>query len=247
MRTRFFAAIGALLMGAGLIGLPSLPDDLARWPPLIAGSLTLAADVVAPLGSLAGRWLMFGVGVVIFWRTLHASVSSPVAPVAPRGRATDRRVGVGERGAKVATGSPAPEPAPDRNQSEQSSRPIMPVGPQPPERRFVSATPEYLVGLFASHTSMEANRLLTDFIGGWVVVEGTVRDVTDISDIRFVQITSTGGTLTGLSFYEAWRDRVATLRKGSPIRAVGRINSVNGMRLDLDPAELPENDALSFF
>jgi hypothetical protein len=66
--------IGMILIVTGLVGIPSLPDDLDRWPPLIQSIW----EWVGPrLGDIA-RWIAVGVGLLLLWGT--RSRTSQVSP-----------------------------------------------------------------------------------------------------------------------------------------------------------------------
>lgn len=104
-----------------------------------------------------------------------------------------------------------------------------------------TVTPAYLLGLFTSHTSREARLLLGDFLGKWMPVSGTVSDVSEIGDVLFVQMRTPApdAVPVALSFRGPWKERVSTLRRGDSLTAIGCINDVNGLHVELDPAELP--------
>lgn len=113
-----------------------------------------------------------------------------------------------------------------------------------PDRQFVQLTPQYVGGLFKTHTSREAQHLLADFVGKWMEVSGTVRDVSEYTNFVLVSLVDEhrddfGIPSIGLSFRGHWRDQVATFRRGDPVRAVGRINALDNLRIDLDPCEIP--------
>lgn len=60
--------LGSILVIAGVISLPSIPDDLARWTflgPLVTGWLRDLAEFISPLAGDVGRWMALILGLVL--------------------------------------------------------------------------------------------------------------------------------------------------------------------------------------
>jgi len=119
--------ISAILMFAGLVGLPSVPDDLPRWSPILAGigeAWRSLADSLAPLGGDMGRWIFVIVAIGLlaflylperFFRShpLHDPVSSTVvtAPLpAPKSGAAERSTKRVRSAPTVGTAEPVAAP-----------------------------------------------------------------------------------------------------------------------------------------
>jgi hypothetical protein len=113
-------------------------------------------------------------------------------------------------------------------------------------RDFVGAsiTPEYLVGLFKDHTSIQANKLIEPFIGKWMKVSGHLNEVLS-STPDFAQVSFSGRGLTsdlaGIYMYFRSKDsieRLAILRRGDALTIVGEIREINSVQLTLESCEL---------
>lgn len=116
--------------------------------------------------------------------------------------------------------------------------------PTPPKREFVQVTTAYLVGLFETHTTLEANRLLADFKGKWIPVSGQVEDVVEMGKDTYVQMfEDERGPLIALMFKGPWADRASTLRQGDQIRAIGKVERVDRSSVNLDPCELQDQSS----
>jgi hypothetical protein len=113
-------------------------------------------------------------------------------------------------------------------------------------RNFVGAsiTPEYLVGLFKEHTSIQARKLIEPFTGKWMRVSGQVNEViSSSSDLAQVTFSGRGLTsdLAGIYMYFRTKDsieRLTILRRGDSLTIVGKIRDVSAVQIDLDTCEL---------
>jgi hypothetical protein len=132
----------------------------------------------------------------------------------------------------------------DPKQSLVSSPPTFIGG-----REFVGGTitPEYLVGLFEGHTSIQAKSLIEPFIGKWMRVSGELDEVTPSSSPHFAILTLVGrgmggpGRAAGIFMYfqtAEWVDRLRTLRRGDKLTVIGKIEDVISVRLTLASCEL---------
>lgn len=64
------SGVAALLIVTGLIGIPSVPDDLASWGPIVEAIgdwLQQAQQAVAPFAADIGRWIAVGVGIALLF------------------------------------------------------------------------------------------------------------------------------------------------------------------------------------
>ena len=114
------------------------------------------------------------------------------------------------------------------------------------ERIFVGAniTPEYLLGLFKDHTSIQARKLIEPFIGKWMRVSGDLSEIISSTSDR-AQVTFSGRGLTGnlapVFMYFRTKEsveRLAILRRGDSLTIVGKISDINLVQIDLDPCEI---------
>jgi len=145
---------------------------------------------------------------------------------------------------------PQPKPTAAPRPMRTTGIKLAPQRARDAERQFVDVTPGYLVGLFDSHTTWEADRLVADFVGKWIRVQGTVRDVSKMGDAMYVQVredATLNSVTTTMLFRDSWSDRVSTLRRGDTIRAIGQIADADRLALRLDPCELDQSskDAIS--
>lgn len=224
------AIIGAILMGSGLIGLPSLSDDLARWPPIL-GQLVAGLDLVTQ--TQLGRWVLFGVGVTVFYVAVTARNRQPtVAPPPVTSKVLKPPV--------ASTGHvPAAIRPPDDLPALGSSR------------VFIGTEPRFLVGLLEGHTDLQGQKLVASYIGNWIHVMGRVSDVTEITTlprepgIPYVQMhVGAEETLVSLLFDPDWSDRLAVVRKNDSLDAIGKIRAVSAAAVSLESCEVvyhPEN------
>lgn len=203
------AILGAVLMGAGFIGLPSISDDLARWPPIIAQAVAVANFMISTQG---GRWVLFGIGVAVFYKavTMHSQVAA-----------------MGVRPFDVPPSVVPPSVVPP------------PQGTRTPVRTFVEVEPAVLLGLLSDHTDVQGQRLITPYVGKWLRVAGSVWDVREMSGKTYVQIhVGPEKTLVGLLFEPEWGDRLGVLRKNDAISAIGKVESVSTSAVTLHECEL---------
>jgi hypothetical protein len=112
----------------------------------------------------------------------------------------------------------------------------------PATRQVVDVTPEYLVGFFDAHTSMQASKLVEPYLGKWMKVSGPMGTVGGFT--TFSQVAFAFGTFGSLPVYLWFRDRdvvensLSALEKGDQITVLGQIDQVDAVRLQLDNCEL---------
>lgn len=127
------------------------------------------------------------------------------------------------------------------NQGDNStivvSAPAAPA--QPSDRIFVSpaVTSVYLQKFYlGKHTILEADALAAPFLGKWMMVTGTFRDVK--SGWRDLQVYMRFLREPLLVFEESWRERLNVLRKGDRITVCGKISSISMLGVTLKNCEL---------
>jgi hypothetical protein len=138
-----------------------------------------------------------------------------------------------------------PEPVPDSVPSLKTvfSPPATVAG-----RTFVgsSITPEYLVGLFEGHTSIQARKFIEPFIGKWMRLSGELEEVSgsrpNFAILQFSGRGLRGGGAGVFMFFqtEEWVSRLAILRRGDRLTVVGKIENVISIRVELESCELEE-------
>jgi hypothetical protein len=129
----------------------------------------------------------------------------------------------------------------DLSSSSSSKLPQSTVVAQPQTDRIKTAiTPEELARIHIENTSVQAQRLLSPYVGKWIEIKEPVKDVSDTS--IFVSHPMEGrilGAPIRLNFHKSkWQDSLDLLRKGDVIHALCRINKVDSIVLDLDQCEL---------
>lgn len=137
--------------------------------------------------------------------------------------------------------------------SEPVSTPKEPVAaseqpaPAPPlttsgGRETVDVEPDYLMDMFAQHTSIQAQRLIEPYIGKWMKVSGTLSDVQDTQ--YFSVVTFENPPLAKLRIIFMYfeqpdrRDRLSVIRRGAPLTVLGQIKKVTGFQIELWSCEL---------
>jgi hypothetical protein len=107
-------------------------------------------------------------------------------------------------------------------------------------RTLVDVTPEYLMGLYDGHTSIQAAKLVEAFIGKWLRVSGPLEDVTANGMVFFE--SGAFGSTTALEM--RFNDRIAIendlriLRKGDQITVIEQIERVSSTSVQLENCEL---------
>lgn len=109
-------------------------------------------------------------------------------------------------------------------------------------RDVVKVTPEYLLGLFRQHTSIQAQRLIQPFLGQRMRVSGVIGDVSATSNFVSLVFGTDGHLDPRLRMYFdlEWADRLAVLPRGTQLTVVGRIDEVSKGGLELEDCELED-------
>jgi hypothetical protein len=116
------------------------------------------------------------------------------------------------------------------------------------ERRiFVDLTPDQLTAMCEGHTSAVATTLTQPFIGKWLKITGTIKDVVvHYSIVRvLLQLITQENTRSSidLNFDREWEDQLTVLIFGSRINVIGKIQSISKNGLYLEKCELVPIDA----
>jgi hypothetical protein len=176
--------------------------------PLPAGWLTLphAVDVL-----LSGGGIAF-VGWI--WRVIRR----PKVPAHPTSAAKTHIT------APTANASAAVPPAPHV------------VAPSVEERIFVDVTPEHMTGLYDTHFTVHARRVIETYIGKWIKVSGP------LGDVYPKQVVFAYGAYPGKSIYmypgKGFIERCSVLPRGKHIEVIGRIREVGAFDVHLEDCEL---------
>jgi hypothetical protein len=125
-----------------------------------------------------------------------------------------------------------------------TTAPVEATVPKAEKRIFVGPdiTPQFLFSLLSGHTEVQAERLLDIYVGKWIKLSGDVNHVGKFeygsSTVMFSSQPSKGVPVVAMEFSEAWTGRLSVLRLGNNINVIGRIKSVNAMRVKLEDCEL---------
>lgn len=209
---------GFVLMAAGIIGLPSISADLAQWPPIIA-------QVLDFLSGQLGRWIIFGIGVALFWWSVTSYVSSRLA-------ARPTQDGL----AQPQVGHSLPVPPPATVSTNTETKPTV----VEPDRILVNVAPFFLIDTLKEHTDIAGQKLIAPYIGKWMRVEGSVADVVDASGNPYVQVWTDEPhrELVSMRFRPSWLDHLSTFRRGDRIVAMGRVASADTVVVRFEDCEL---------
>lgn len=140
---------------------------------------------------------------------------------------------------KKPVGAPKALEAPQLTAPQPISRPT----PAPAPRVFSSMTIAALKALAADTnlTNAERQRLAEPHQNHWLRIEGTVYEVNGAATEYTVQVLVTvaeGGWV--IAYFSKDKERVASLRKGTAIRLIGRINRVEPLGVSFVDCEFDE-------
>jgi hypothetical protein len=112
--------------------------------------------------------------------------------------------------------------------------------PRPEERIFIDVTPEYLAGFFKEHTDIQAQRLLSAYIGKWMESSGHLGEVSRVSFTELLQVSfQEVAAVTVIMFFSLeWADRLSVIKRGSPITVIGKIERAGGNFVSFYDCEL---------
>lgn len=109
------------------------------------------------------------------------------------------------------------------------------------ERIFVgeSITIEHLTDFFADHTAIQAMKLTEVFIGKWMRIAGAIDEVVPTrpghAQVSFRDIRD---PYLFLYFEDQWIERLAIMKPGDKLEAIGRISKIDRLAVSLENCEL---------
>jgi hypothetical protein len=210
-----------------LIGLIDLPDQLHKWAD-VGSRLRLDQDAM--------RWGMFGVGMLVvlaaqFWPTRARRASAITPLIAPPSPALDARpVQPGSLQEGAGNSGSVAQPSTEGGQAHGLSTPIL------RDRIIVNVSPQFLIGFFEQHTTVQAKKLVEAYIGKWMRVSGPLGDVWP-NQVTF-EHRLFGSAVVFMYFSPEWTDRLSVLRRGDHLAVLGQIRNVNSMEVHLENCEL---------
>jgi len=112
-------------------------------------------------------------------------------------------------------------------------------GSQSTDRVVVDVTPEYLGKLCKGLTTVQAQKSVELYIGKWMRVSGTVRNVRANDSLVAVELkTNRGYDITAYFREKTMFDHISVLRLGNQIGVLGEIDSVATYGISLEKCEL---------
>jgi hypothetical protein len=120
---------------------------------------------------------------------------------------------------------------------------------KPEERIFAppELTPERLLSFYQDNTAIQAAERTKHYIGQWMTITGTLRNVSAPPGRSFAQVTFEKNytppltwfdyTDTYCLFREPHIDRLKILKRGDKISVIGRISTIDPVSLNLDNCE----------
>jgi len=110
-------------------------------------------------------------------------------------------------------------------------------------RTIVDVTPEYLMGLFDKHTSIQAEKLVEAFIGKWIRLSGPLGDVMpgggdSVAVVFTHERFQHRGVMMFFNNRATIENQLRVLRKGDQITVIGQIQRVFSASLELKNCEL---------
>ena len=126
-------------------------------------------------------------------------------------------------------------------QDRQVIVPTITDSPQEVKREIIDVEPDYLMGFFDEHTSIQAQRLIEPYIGKWTRVSGPLGDVRNNEYFSQIVFDRPRGTYTTIYmyFHQSDRsDRLSILRRGTKLTVLGQIKEVRAYEFHLANCEL---------
>lgn len=143
-----------------------------------------------------------------------------------------------KRGRHSAT--PTVEPLPSGEADPLIARPD--IGRTPPRRPDMGVTAEFLAGFYKDRLAIQAHKLADSFLGKWMTVSGSIRDVSPWrGDWAQVTLNRPGDVRIYMLFRDqSVVDQLAELRRGDQITVSGQIDRIEFDNVQLDPCDLVE-------
>ena len=99
--------------------------------------------------------------------------------------------------------------------------------------------PKFLRQIYRTETEHQAHQAIKPYIGKWMIIEGTVKDVSPRGSDWTLRLEDGGGIRhTAISFEESEKPKLEILRKGDMVRVEGCLASANALWVDLKRGKL---------
>jgi hypothetical protein len=106
---------------------------------------------------------------------------------------------------------------------------------------FIEVTPASLIRVLRSHTDYQGQKLVHQYMGRWMKVEGQVKDVGALHNYAIVILYGDNSInppyFIGLVFNKDWLDRASSLAIGDSIVASGQIYAMDSDTIKLSGCE----------
>jgi len=113
--------------------------------------------------------------------------------------------------------------------------------PSVQNRSFINVSPDYLIQILRDHTDVQGQKLLQQYMGEWMKIEGTVANVASVSGSAIVILNVHNSIRPpfsfGLAFNKDWFDRASSLTIGDRIVVIGRLYEIDLASLRLTDCE----------
>jgi hypothetical protein len=229
---RCFWASALLFLGIGVVwGLTTVEPAWVRIPAVGVIGLIAAIGLSEGLRWISGRE--------------SASVSAPAItpmPFAPLMQPAPPPV--------VETPILQPPPAPIVTPAILSPPATSDPPPTKPENKVFAdphVTPDFLVGLYKTHTVLGAETLIKKYIGKWILVTGPLGEVIGGYPVFGTRSAAVGafdqkGPSVLMLFRDEWIDRISIIPKGQIISVRGKIETVERTKITLENCELVDSN-----
>jgi tRNA_anti-like len=126
----------------------------------------------------------------------------------------------------------AEAPKPEPSKSEPAESPNL-------NRIFLPADidPAYLRSLYKDNTALQAAALASPYLGKWMIISGSVSDIEKDYGGNFIISIDHNQITMLLRFTPRWAEQVSVLKRGSKIRATGKLDFINSHGVALRDCE----------
>jgi hypothetical protein len=107
-----------------------------------------------------------------------------------------------------------------------------------PQKVFIDISPAYLMDLYKGRTSIQGDALAAAYIGKWLIVAGTVRDIYGPVDARVAQVYDKDDRFISFTFTKEASEKVSHIEQGTMITVRGEITEIDRPRLKLKNCDL---------
>jgi hypothetical protein len=109
----------------------------------------------------------------------------------------------------------------------------------PADRIFVDTTSKFLFDLVKGQTHFQRKKITEIYMGKWLKVSGPVSNVQALSSGRsVVSVGLDDVRQLSLWFDTKWSERVGLLMMGQNVSAIGKINNISGIEIEMEDCEL---------